>query len=96
MAGTAANESVTRCIACDSIVACFVLFRSHGSQCPLLLLMTARVPPVGGGDVNRDWEGCRKGKWKTVPRIEEKEMEEEIVRVKRMEETRREDVASTS
>lgn len=37
-----------------------------------------RVPPVGGGDVNRDWEGCRKGEVVDgSPRIEEEEMEED-------------------
>lgn len=43
-----------------------------------LLFLTAGVPPVGGGDVNRDWEGCRKGEMvETIPRTVKEEMEED-------------------
>lgn len=43
-----------------------------------LPFLTAGVPPVSGGDVNRDWEGCRKGEMvDAVPRIEKEERKED-------------------
>lgn len=61
---------------------------SHGSDHVVVVvvplpLVTAGVPPTGGGDVNRDWEGCGKGETaETAPRIEEEDGEGEKVGTK--------------